>query len=70
MEDYQKRFSEFLANSGALFFKEGFILKDGRPTPYFVNSRVSWSGKSPSTTVLYLLFISVTSVPNAIFILL
>lgn len=38
MEDYQKRFSEFLADSGALFFKEGLILKDGRPTPYFVNS--------------------------------
>jgi len=37
MKDYQKRFSEFLADSGALFFDEGLILKDRRPTPYFVN---------------------------------
>ena len=37
MEDYQERFSEFLADSGALFFKDGLELKDRRPTPYFVN---------------------------------
>ena len=37
MEDYPERFSEFLADSGALFFKDGLKLKDGRPTPYFVN---------------------------------
>lgn len=26
-----------LAKTGALFFKEGLRLKDGRPTPYFIN---------------------------------
>ncbi|MBI4116404.1 hypothetical protein HY449_01530 [Candidatus Pacearchaeota archaeon] len=36
MEEYQARFSEFLADSRALFFEKKF-LRDGRPTPYFVN---------------------------------
>lgn len=35
---YQEEFVMFLANSGALFFKEGLKLKDGRPTPYFLNT--------------------------------
>lgn len=38
MEDYQKSFSKVLADFGALFFNKGLLLKDGRPTPYFVNS--------------------------------
>ena len=37
MESYQEDFACLLASSGALFFKEDLILKDGRPTPYFVN---------------------------------
>ena len=37
MEEYKKRLSLILAETGALFFDRGLILKDGRPTPYFVN---------------------------------
>jgi len=37
MEAYQKRLSRILAETGALFFDNGLMLKDGRPTPYFVN---------------------------------
>ncbi|MCD6547763.1 MAG: hypothetical protein J7K22_04400 [Nanoarchaeota archaeon] len=37
MKPYQKKFAELLAKTGAIFFGEGLILKDGRPTPYFVN---------------------------------
>ncbi len=40
MEEYQKNFAEFLAQSGSLFFGQGLVLKDGRPTPYFVNMGV------------------------------
>ena len=37
MEEYKKRLSVMLAETGALFFDKDLILKDGRPTPYFVN---------------------------------
>ncbi len=37
MEDYKKRFALALAETGALFFGRDLVLKDGRPTPYFVN---------------------------------
>ena len=37
MEEYQKTFARLLAETGALFFDKGLVLKDGRPTPYFVN---------------------------------
>ncbi len=37
MEEYKKEFAEILAKTGAFFFKEGLRLKDGRPTPYFIN---------------------------------
>jgi len=37
MEEYKRRLSLILAETGALFFDRGLILKDGRPTPYFVN---------------------------------
>ncbi len=37
MTDYGQDFARFLAESGALFFASGLKLKDGRPTPYFVN---------------------------------
>ncbi len=37
MEEYKKRLSLILAETGALFFDRNLVLKDGRPTPYFVN---------------------------------
>jgi len=37
MEEYKKRLAVTLAETGALFFAKNLILKDGRPTPYFVN---------------------------------
>ena len=37
LKPYQQQFSRFLAETGCLFFKKGLIMKDGRPTPYFVN---------------------------------
>jgi len=45
MEAYQKKFAELLAECGALFFFEGLVLKDGRPTPYFVNMGRFRTGK-------------------------
>ncbi len=45
MEDYQKRLSIMLAETGALFFDEGLFLKDGRPTPYFVNLGMFRTGR-------------------------
>jgi len=37
MEEYKKRLSLLLAQTGALFFDKNLVLKDGRPSPYFVN---------------------------------
>lgn len=37
MDEYKKRLSLTLVETGALFFDKGLILKDGRPSPYFVN---------------------------------
>jgi orotate phosphoribosyltransferase len=37
MKSYQKDLAILLAESQALFFEDGLTLKDGRPTPYFVN---------------------------------
>ncbi len=37
MKPYQEELARLLAESGSLFFAEGLRLKDGRPTPYFVN---------------------------------
>jgi orotate phosphoribosyltransferase len=45
MEDYQKRFAKILADSGVLFFSDGLLLKDGRPTPYLINTGKFKSGK-------------------------
>ena len=44
MKDYQKEFARVLAESGALFFAPGLRLKDGRPTPYFVNMGLFCTG--------------------------
>jgi len=45
MEDYQKDFAVILAETGALFFAQGLRLKDGRPTPYFVNLGLFRTGR-------------------------
>ncbi len=45
MQEYQKRLARLLAESGALFFQEGLRLKDGRPTPYFVNLGLFRTGR-------------------------
>ncbi|MFP4037572.1 MAG: hypothetical protein ACLFUE_08640 [Desulfobacteraceae bacterium] len=45
MESYKRRLSRTLADSGALFFEDGLRLKDGRPTPYFVNMGMFRTGR-------------------------
>ena len=45
MEEYQREFARTLAETGSLFFAPGLRLKDGRPTPYFVNLGVFRSGR-------------------------
>jgi orotate phosphoribosyltransferase len=45
MEDYKKRLARILAETGALFFDKNLILKDGRPTPYFVNMAMFKTGR-------------------------
>jgi orotate phosphoribosyltransferase len=37
LKPYQQEFAIFLAETGSLFFRQGLVLKDGRPSPYFVN---------------------------------
>ncbi|MBN2418979.1 MAG: hypothetical protein JXL81_06310 [Deltaproteobacteria bacterium] len=37
MEEYKQRLARLLAETGALFFDDNLVLKDTRPTPYFVN---------------------------------
>ncbi len=37
MKDYQIKLAKLLASSGCLFFAPGLTLKDGRPSPYFIN---------------------------------
>jgi orotate phosphoribosyltransferase len=37
IEEYKKDLAVTLAETGALFFDKNLILKDGRPTPYFLN---------------------------------
>jgi orotate phosphoribosyltransferase len=45
MEDYKKRLAKILAETGALFFDRNLILKDGRPTPYFINMAMFKTGR-------------------------
>ncbi|MDR1043951.1 MAG: hypothetical protein LBP33_02385 [Candidatus Adiutrix sp.] len=45
MKPYQRDLALLLAESRALFFKDGLRLKDGRPTPYFVNFGLFRSGR-------------------------
>jgi orotate phosphoribosyltransferase len=45
MEAYKMQFARALAETGALFFDDDLILKDGRPTPYFVNMATFRTGR-------------------------
>ncbi|MDR1166394.1 MAG: hypothetical protein LBO66_11120 [Deltaproteobacteria bacterium] len=45
MNTCQKELACLLAESNALFFDEGLSLKDGRPTPYFVNFGLFRTGR-------------------------
>jgi orotate phosphoribosyltransferase len=45
MEEYKKRLARALAQTGALFFDENLFLKDGRPTPYFINIGMFKTGR-------------------------
>ncbi len=45
MEEYKKRLAVILAETGALFFDRGLVLKDGRPSPYFVNFGMFRTGR-------------------------
>lgn len=48
MRAYQETLAGLLAESGSLFFRQGLRLKDGRPTPYFVNLGVFRTGRLAS----------------------
>jgi orotate phosphoribosyltransferase len=45
MDTYKETFARTLAETGALFFDDGLRLKDGRPTPYFVNMAMFKTGR-------------------------
>jgi orotate phosphoribosyltransferase len=45
MEEYKKRLARCLAETGALFFDDNLVLKDGRPTPYFINMAMFKTGR-------------------------
>ncbi len=45
MEEYKKKLARTLAATGALFFDDGLVLKDGRPSPYFVNMAMFKTGR-------------------------
>ena len=45
MENHVKGMARALAETGALFFDSGLVLKDGRPTPYFVNMAMFKTGR-------------------------
>ncbi len=49
MKPYQKDLALLLAESRALFFREGLTLKDGRPSPYFVNFGLFRTGRLVSS---------------------
>jgi orotate phosphoribosyltransferase len=45
LQPYQEKLASLLAASGSLFFADGLRLKDGRPTPYFVNLGLFRTGR-------------------------
>jgi orotate phosphoribosyltransferase len=58
LKPYQQEFARILAETGSLFFRPGLVLKDGRPSPYFVNlgkfSTGQWSYRLGSFFARYL----------------
>tara|TARA_Y100000031_G_C8106247_1_gene331120 strand:- start:15 stop:785 length:771 start_codon:yes stop_codon:yes gene_type:complete len=51
MEQYQKEFAKILVENNILFFDQNLQLKDGRPSPYFVNIGVFGEKASLSSTM-------------------
>jgi len=45
MEEYKCHLARTLAETGAFFFDSNLVLKDGRPTPYFVNMAMFKTGR-------------------------
>jgi len=45
MEEYKQKLATILAETGALFFDKNLVLKDRRPTPYFVNLGMFRTGR-------------------------
>jgi orotate phosphoribosyltransferase len=45
MREYQQKLARLLAESQSLFFQDDLRLKDGRPSPYFVNLGVFRTGR-------------------------
>jgi orotate phosphoribosyltransferase len=45
MEEYKEKLAKILAETGALFFDKDLVLRDGRPTPYFVNLGMFRTGR-------------------------
>jgi len=45
MKNYTKKLAKILAETGTIFFDRGLVLKDGRPTPYFVNMAMFRTGR-------------------------
>ena len=45
LKPFQQEFARFLVETGSLFFRQGLVLKDGRPSPYFVNLGKFSTGK-------------------------
>ncbi len=45
MKEYKQRIAKLLAETGALFFDDKLVLKDTRPTPYFVNFGMFRTGR-------------------------
>jgi orotate phosphoribosyltransferase len=45
LKPFQQEFARLLVETGSLFFRQGLVLKDGRPSPYFVNLGKFSTGK-------------------------
>lgn len=45
MDNYKRQLARTLAETGALFFADNLVLKDGRATPYFVNMGMFRTGR-------------------------
>jgi len=45
MQEYKQKLAQLLTETGALFFDDNLVLKDTRPTPYFVNFGMFRTGR-------------------------